>query len=315
MPRKSTKTSIDPISLCCAALKNVKTAADYNRISNSTEPKILTQAWYTLPESETSRITQIVNTETQPSPQAIALELAACQTLIQLQAVKAHYGEALIKSAWKLLLQKERDRLKEICAPQQRDAQPVETQPTQKEQQTAYHQVEPQQPKRTLFNISDDLEKLNELLDEVSDDEEQQELIAQWLEQLGEECDRKLDNYCALINEMLARAEVRKAEAKRMMELAASDENRARLLKDRLKCFFEKHQLKTLETARYKLSVTKNSTRPLIVNPNIALAQLPEEYKKVSVELDTAAVREALKQGVSLSFATLGEAGSHIRIK
>lgn len=302
MPRKTTKTSIDPISLAHAALKNVKTAADYNRISNTTEPQVLTEAWNTLAESEQQRITQIVNTETQPSPQAIALELAACETLIQLQAVKAHYGETLIKSAWKLLLQKERDRLKEICQPQ------TQAKPTEKPATT-------QQTKRTLFNISDDLEKLNELLDEASDDEEQQELIAQWLEQLGEERDRKLDSYAALIAEMQARAEVRKAEAKRMLELAASDENRAKLLKDRLKCFFEKHQLKIMETARYKLSVAKNSTRPLIINPDIAIAQLPEEYKKVSVELDTAAVREALKQGVSLSFATLGEAGSHIRIK
>lgn len=302
MPRKSTKTSIDPISLAHAALKNVKTAADYNRISNTTEPQVLTEAWNTLAESEQQRITQIVNTETQPSLQAIALELAACETLIQLQAVKAHYGEALIKSAWKLLLQKERDRLKEICQPQ------TQAKPAEKPATT-------QQPKRTLFNISDDLEKLNELLDEAGDDGEQQELIAQWLEQLGEERDRKLDSYAALIAEMQARAEVRKAEAKRMLELAASDENRAKLLKDRLKCFFEKHQLKTLETARYKLSVAKNSTRPLIVNPNIAIAQLPEEYQKVSVELDTVAVREALKQGVSLSFAQLGEPGNHIRIK
>ncbi len=159
------------------------------------------------------------------------------------------------------------------------------------------------------------MEKLNELLDETGDDTQQQELISHWFEQLGSERDRKLDAYAALIAEMQARAEVRKAEAKRMMELAATDENRARLLKDRLKWFFEKHQLKTLETARYKLSIAKNSTRPLIVNPDIAITSLPEEYKKVSVELDTAAVREALKQGAELCFAQLGEAGTHIRIK
>lgn len=45
------------------------------------------------------------------------------------------------------------------------------------------------------------------------------------------------------------------------------------------------------------------------------IAKLPEEYKKVSVELDTVAVREALKQGIDLDFARLGEAGTHIRIK
>jgi len=37
------------------------------------------------------------------------------------------------------------------------------------------------QPKRTLFNISEDLERLNDL-DEVGDDIQQQNLIAQWFE-------------------------------------------------------------------------------------------------------------------------------------
>lgn len=177
--------------------------------------------------------------------------------------------------------------------------------------------------KKTLFDISENLEKLSGLLDLVESDD-QQEIIEQWFEQLGEERDCKLDGYAALIGEMQARAEARKAESRRLAELAASDENKARLLKERLKWFLEKHQMKTLETTRYKLSVVNNSTRPLIVNPDIAkvakrtafgIAKLPEEYKKVSVELDTVAVREALKQGIDLDFARLGEAGTHIRIK
>lgn len=168
--------------------------------------------------------------------------------------------------------------------------------------------------KKTLFDISEDLEKLSGLLDLVESDD-QQEIIEQWFEQLGEERDCKLDGYAALIGEMQARAEARKAESRRLAELAASDENKARLLKERLKWFLEKHQMKTLETARYKLSVVKNSTRPLVVNSHVAIATLPDEYKKISVELDTVAVREALKQGIDLDFARLGEAGTHIRIK
>lgn len=127
------------------------------------------------------------------------------------------------------------------------EVQPVIKQP-------AIRQVEPAQLRnRSLFSISDDIEKLNELLDESGDDFQQQELIYQWFEKLGDERDRKLDGYAALITEMTARVEIRKAEAKRLMELAQADENRARLLKDRLKWFFETHNLKTVETARYKL--------------------------------------------------------------
>ncbi len=177
--------------------------------------------------------------------------------------------------------------------------------------------VEQFQPKtRSLFSISSDLEKLNELLDDCSDDAQQQELINNWLEQLGEERDRKLDNYCALINEMLARAEVRKAEAKRMMELASLDENRAKLLKERLKWFFQTHNLKTVETPRYKLSLQRNGGKaPLILKDELSPTELPERFQAVRIDPDTTAIREALERGEKLDFAALGDRGKSIRIK
>lgn len=173
------------------------------------------------------------------------------------------------------------------------------------------------QPKpRSLFNISEDLEKLNELLDEVSDDTQQQELLSHWFTQLGTERDRKLDAYAALIAEMLARAEVRKTEAKRMMELATSDEQRARLLKERLKWFFETHQLKTVETPRYRLSLAKNGGKaPLILKAGLAPQQLPKRFQTVSIEPNTNAIRAALEAGEDLDFATLGDRGTSLRIK
>lgn len=169
---------------------------------------------------------------------------------------------------------------------------------------------------RSLFSISDDLEKLNELLDECGNDSQQQELINHWFEELGNERDRKLDNYCALIAEMSARAEVRKAEAKRLSQLAAVDEQRARLLKERLKWFFETHNLKAVETPRYRLSVAKNGGKaPLILNDGITPTQLPERFVKVSIDPDTTAIREALEAGEQLDFATLGDRGTSLRIK
>ncbi len=120
----------------------------------------------------------------------------------------------------------------------------------------------------------------------------------------------------ALIAEMSARAEVRKAEAKRLSELAAVDEKRARLLKERLKWFFETHNLKAVETARYRLSVAKNGGKaPLILNDGITPTQLPERFVKVSIDPDTTAIREALEAGEQLDFATLGDRGTSLRIK
>ena len=64
----------------------------------------------------------------------------------------------------------------------------------------------PQSRSRSLFSIGEDLERLNEILDEAGDDTQQQELLNEWLQQLGTERDRKLDGYAALIAEMQARA-------------------------------------------------------------------------------------------------------------
>lgn len=241
-PRKSS-TTIDSTSLCHAALKAVKVAADYNRIGNTTEPAVLEAAWNKLPESEQRRITQIVNANAAPTSEALASELAACGNKIQLQAIKNEYGELAVKQAWKLLPTEERNRLTSICQNQPtEEPQPVIEEP-------AVYKVETQS-RRSLFNISDDLEKLNDLLDDCGDDSQQQELLRAWFEQLGEERDTKLDNYSALIVEMVSRAAARKAEAQRLLELAATDENRARLLRDCLKWFFEAHDLKTIETPR-----------------------------------------------------------------
>jgi hypothetical protein len=178
-----------------------------------------------------------MNSDTPALPQNIASELMACGSKIQLQTIKSQHGELPVKQAWRLLPQQERDRIKglcdnDTCSPPVEETQPMTEQPT-------IYKLEPAgQPKRTLFNISEDLEQLNDLLDEVGNDAQQQELINQWLEQLGSERDRKLDNYSALIVEMTSRAAARKAEAQRLLELAATDENRVLLLRDRLKWFF-----------------------------------------------------------------------------
>ena len=124
-----------------------------------------------------------------------------------------------------------------------------------------------------------------------------------------------MDNYASLISEMQGRAAIRKAEAQRMSELAASDELRAKQLKDRLKIFFEQHELKKIDTQRYRLSLCNNSSRPLVVGPTMSATDLPEQYQKVSIEANTTAIRDALKAGTELPFAHLGEVGKHIRIK
>jgi len=111
---------------------------------------------------------------------------------------------------------------------------------------------------------------------------QQQNLIAQWFEQLGEERDRKLDAYAAL-TEMTARAAMRKAElvCKNWLLVMRT----GKTSQDRLKWFFETHGLKTIETPRYKLQLAKNGGKaPLILDESVPVAKLPERFQKVSID-------------------------------
>ena len=100
------------------------------------------------------------------------------------------------------------------------------------------------------------------------------------------------------------------------MELARADERRSQLLKERLKWFFESQQLKTIETTRYRLSLSKNGGKaPLILKPDLSPQQLPERFTTTSIEPNTSAIRAALEAGETLDFASLGDRGTSIRIK
>ena len=54
-------------------------------------------------------------------------------------------------------------------------------------EESATYQFEQPAKSRTLFAISNDLEKLGKLLDECGDDTQQRELIDSWFEYLGTE--------------------------------------------------------------------------------------------------------------------------------
>ena len=313
MASRKTATQIDPVSVIAIALRGVKSKTDYAHIISANSKADVEAAWDSLIVQDQQRITNVCNSAQPPDLNVIAQEIVACGSYLELQSVKAQYGEHLAKQAWHFIPTSERQRIKALCTPCH---QPVEQAQPMTEQPATYLVEAPQPKTRSLFSISDDLEKLNELLDESTDDTQQQELINNWLDQLGDERDHKLDGYAALITEMLARSEVRKAESKRMMDLATADDNRARLLKDRLKWFFSAHNLKTVETARYKLSLAKNGGKaPLILDESIPVTQLPEQFQKVSIDPNTTAIRVALERGERLDFAQLGERGSSIRIK
>lgn len=324
MVRKSIakSTQVDSVKVCTLALKQVKCASDYHQIGSANSIEVVAAAWEQLTTDDQQRIADLVNSNVQPDPQALADELVACGTALELKPIKAEYGDMAVKATWKLLPQPERDRIKAIC-----DGGPQPTPEIQPEpviETLEAHQVEltPQSSTRrpTLVELSTDLEQLDSLLDTIDADipvdlqTSVDELLAQ-REATHEALLEKLDNYCGLIQSRLMWAAARKAEAERLAKLAESDIKAVEFLKGRLKTHLEATEQQKLRTKRFNITVCANGGKPPLHFDNTPPEQMPERFKRVTVEPDREAIRTALEAGEELSFAYLAERESHLRIK
>jgi Siphovirus Gp157 len=164
---------------------------------------------------------------------------------------------------------------------------------------------------KRLFDLSDDLLKLEALLTETggefSDDEAGKALEA-FFEQTHLDVATKVDGYCALIREFELRGDAREEEAKRLSALAATDYNAADRLRKRLKTFLEIHKIAKLDTPRFRISIRANGGKlPLIVpdawekDPSAA----PERFHRKTISLDKDAIRTALTDFYEKAMTTL----------
>jgi hypothetical protein len=169
---------------------------------------------------------------------------------------------------------------------------------------------------RTLLDISDDLQSLDDLLEEVGGDISDpmvERAVDAWFEELDRDMSSKVDNYAALITELEQRAATRKAEADRLAKRAKSDAGSASFLKNRLKAVMEMRGIKKLDTSRFVVSVAGNGGKqPLIVEDD----KVPDTFKFTPpAMIDKDRIREFLDRGETLPFARLGERGTRLSIR
>lgn len=314
-----TQKKIDPVMFAAHALKQVKSKSDYCRIVAANKSTDIEAAWASLSPEDQERITNLCNNAPPTELNAIAQEIIACGTFIQLQAVKASHGEDVTRSAWKLISMDERRRLKALCD-QGHQQQAMEPQPVT--EQPALYQVSPQPPKRSLHEISLDMHQssddLEAKLDAIDDPDEQAQLIDLWLQQNAGTKDEMLERvnaYIWVIRKQKQMAEYRATEGKRLQKLAEQSENLAKRLEGHLLNFMDAHNLGKLETAHFKVSPRHASTEPLIVDESYPLAQVPDEFIVVSKTINRKLAKEAIKAGQQLPFATLGNKSRYLYIR
>lgn len=168
----------------------------------------------------------------------------------------------------------------------------------------------------TLFALSDEILQIEQVLDTL--DEENEDLVAvvdEYLNGIRKDLNQKLDNYAAYIRELEARSSARKQEADRLSQRAKVDMDKVTRLKDCLRWYFITHDLKTIETPRYRLTLAANGGKPpvLLTAP---VEELPPEYllETITIRPDMDAIRQAIEAGAEIPGVQIGERGSNIRI-
>lgn len=174
---------------------------------------------------------------------------------------------------------------------------------------------------RSLFDISDDLYALSDLLHEVDGEVgDAEQAIDEWLLQLGEERDAKLDGYARLISALKGEAGAIKEEVSRLKERQRLKERAAERLLSRLESFFKAHGIDVVKTDLHTFKMQMPGGKPKVLlqpyfedNP----IDLPEGMRRVKFEADLVAIRQKLEEGDEDAerYATLAMLEPQLRIK
>ena len=163
----------------------------------------------------------------------------------------------------------------------------------------------------SLFDLTEELKHIQSVMMNSEGDELPQELI-EWLDSTQGGYDKKVEGYCAVIGEMEAIVEARKAEANRIRALADTTQNHIDRMKIALKESLLKLETPKLETTRYKVWV-QNAGGKLPIQ--IEAEDVPDEWKVIQLVIDKEGIRKELEAGTSLPFAQLLPRGQVLRIK
>ena len=128
----------------------------------------------------------------------------------------------------------------------------------------------------------------------------------------------KLDSYFYVIRKAEMEEAAAKAHAEQWQKKAAARRKAIEWLKNAVQTHLTATGAAKVTTPNGNtFAVQKNGGKKPIIWPETAidLTQVPDAYVKIVKTIDNDAVRTQLEAGVDLSFAHLGESGSHLRLR
>lgn len=141
---------------------------------------------------------------------------------------------------------------------------------------------------------------------------------AEKLEALQISRDRKVENVAKWIKNTKADAAALKAEEDAFKRRRQAAEKRVADLTEFLAFALGGQPYEAADKSVSVKTVKNGGKAPIVFNEDLEFLDpngLPEQFRKVSVEVDVAAVREALEAGEVLEFAHIGDRGTHLVIK
>lgn len=175
----------------------------------------------------------------------------------------------------------------------------------------------------TLHEIVGDLRALDEILREVDGDitdPRAGQTVDQWLAQLHQDLETKVEGYCEFISAIQNRLAPRSAryqlvqeEAQRLKDLVASDERLILWLKSKLQSGLETLGIRRLETATHRVSIINQGGVPPVII--LDETQVPDTYKTYLPQINKEALRKDLERGMTVPGAELGPRGTRLKIR
>ena len=165
----------------------------------------------------------------------------------------------------------------------------------------------------TLFDLSDAIQAIiSEIIDaEIAGDEEQVEALIEELDALHGVRNQKYEAYVHVIKNSEITSKACRAEADAFTKRARALENLAKRLKGNLLYDLQAHGDDVVNAGKFKIA-RQSGQKSVVVN--IEAYDLPEEFQRVTIEVDKSALKEALNRGEEIDGAEL-EDTEHVRIR
>lgn len=165
-----------------------------------------------------------------------------------------------------------------------------------------------------LYKIDESINQLVELFENGDLTEEE---LNQGLEAMGEITKDKIDNIVSYIKNVNAEVKALKEEETNLSTRRKSKEKQVDRLKDYVKDYLVRNELKKLETTRNVISIAKTPAK-------VKISELEEFYKwaegnykeliKTDISANLTKIKDIVKAGEEIPFVTL-ETGTRLGIK